>query len=641
MPYDGSKSDNKPVLPQNWRGSTHLNSTIKSYEDLAYRIKIQFGYPVNDLEVTDEQIAIFIDEAIEWYTQYSGLERKYLVFCDDLYVPGCGVKLDDIVRNIDMKSECSLSSSTVEVLSTELEYTPISDNDGNILISAYVSASPFLFPDLNDKTLSAIGQDLILKFDKRNPWDTTKICKASCFTIYPKGSNCNSLSSSSLEVIDFTDLILEYPELSGLIENPTISSSDTGIIEISSLDCSILSSIPISYYPISSFYPEAELIGFPVNACISIRNGQGVIKPVCDINEVKCSDLTSTWEISNDFDTEVIGETISGEDGRVLPFSAFNMKLANSVSIPGLPICSIDGTLSLNENTGKYATFFVCNSAIDTNGDWVVDNVQFLKSYLPPSNIFETRYCDIKNKGFVITKTLTSSDDCIQNTSDWIPVDVVFDRTSVNEITGTVTTVCSGGYDYELNYRRRINSVFSMDYTSGNGGYFGSNLLFSFDYGMVANAFGYDLQGNRNLYRNGYDMLSYEMARGFIDQVQRMVNYASYEFNPDTQYLTIIPEPFPEQSKALKSNRCYVVGIYLEKPLSHIINKKWVQEWARARTMETLGYIRSKYGNVTLFGGASLQGDSLVTMANTEKERLLKELRDDHYYTETPMFFIG
>jgi hypothetical protein len=28
-------------------------------------------------------------------------------------------------------------------------------------------------------------------------------------------------------------------------------------------------------------------------------------------------------------------------------------------------------------------------------------------------------------------------------------------------------------------------------------------------------------------------------------------------------------------------------------------------------------------------------------MANTEKERLLKELRDDAYYSEPPMFFIG
>ena len=62
MPYDGDRSDDKPVLPTGWRGSTALNSTIKSYEDLAYRIKAQLGFPVTELEASDEQIAIFIDE---------------------------------------------------------------------------------------------------------------------------------------------------------------------------------------------------------------------------------------------------------------------------------------------------------------------------------------------------------------------------------------------------------------------------------------------------------------------------------------------------------------------------------------------------------------------------------------------------
>jgi len=178
-----------------------------------------------------------------------------------------------------------------------------------------------------------------------------------------------------------------------------------------------------------------------------------------------------------------------------------------------------------------------------------------------------------------------------------------------------------------------------MDYTMGHGGYYGSNMLFSFETGVVGNAFGYDMQGGRN-HRNGYDMLGYELARGFIDQVQRMVNYASYEFNQDTQYLKIIPEPYL-RSKQASGGRSYIIGAHVEKPIEHIINKKWVQEWTRARLMESVGYIRAKFGQVTMYGGASIQGDSLVTMGQSETERLLRELRDDGYYTEPALFFIS
>lgn len=629
----------KPVLPPNWKGSTALNSKIESYEDLANRVRNLLGGPQIEVELTDGQIAVFIDEAIEWFSQYH-LERKWLVFSDAVYEPGCGVKLDEIVNRCDMKSECFLSSESIEITGTETEYEYIEDGGGNYVFSGLLSASPFLFPDPDDLTLSAIGQTISIKFDKSDPWDSNKICDADCVTIKPRGSSCEVIPTK-VDYINFTNLILEYPELEWMLDDPVVNSSQTGIVPVEDLDCSLLSAVPSYFYPMSSFYDEAEPVGFPVDACVSVRNGQGVIKPICDVKKIKCKDLSGVWNISDDFDYEIIGNEISGSDGRVIPLSSLDLTPANSIIIPGLPVCNIDGSISLNENNGRYATFYICNSSVDTDGDWLVENVQFQKSYYPPSNLFDDRFCGIKNKGFTITKYLSSHEDCIQNTPDWIPVDIIFETSETIELSGTVVTTASGGFDDELERRRKVVNVFSMDYTNGNGGYFGSNLLFSFDYGVVANAFGYDLQGNRNLYRNGYDMLSYELARGFIDQVQRMVNYSSYEFNPDTQYLTVIPEPFPNHSQALKSNKCYVIGLYLEKPIGHLINKKWVQDWVMARSMETLGLIRAKFGTVTLFGGASIQGDSLVTMGNSEKERLLKELRNDNYYSDPPLFFIG
>lgn len=638
MPYDGDIDDNKPVLPAGWRGSTNLNSTIKSYEDLAYRIKIQLGFPVTDVEISDQQIAIFIDEALEWYTLYSGVERKYLVFTDEHYEQGCGIKLDNLIRTTQMKSECYKSLSSTGVIGQDISYSPIESPVIGNVFSAYLSASPFQFPSNTDITLSAIGQNIILKFDKENPWDAMKVCKADCFTIRPKGSDCISLlSNDNITHIDFNEIIMEFPELSGLLDNPSISGDDDGIIEISALDCEVLSSIPTSVFSTSAFYASADLVGFPVQACIIIKDGQGIIKPSCSLPIDNCGDLSGAWTIDPDFDWEVAGNSLSGEDGRIIAYGDLDLSSANSVIIPGIPMCSVGGGITLNENNGRYATFYVCNSALDTGGEWEVSDVQFTKTYTPPEEVLNVKYCDVKNKGFTIVKSITAHSDCIQNTPSWIPVDVVFDSTIVTDLSGIVVEDTYSGFDDSLNYRRKISNVFSMDYTMGAGGHFGANLLFSFEFGVVANAFGYDMQGNRNLHRNGYDLLSYHMARGFIDQVQQMVNYVSFEFNPDSQYLTIIPEPYPD----IHSRRAYIVGVYVEKPLEHLINKKWVQEWTKARTMETLGYIRSKFGNVTLYGGASIQGESLVTMANADKERLMRELRDDNYYSEPPLFMIG
>lgn len=638
MPYDGNRSDDKPVLPESWRGSTNLNSTIKSYEDLAYRVKVQLGYPVTDVEVSDQQMAIFIDEALEWFTLYAGTETKYLIFTDDDYVEGCGIKLDDLIRTESIKSECIASLSTEGVIGEEISYSSIESGNVDNVFRAYLSASPFQFPSPTDYSLSALGQDIILKFDKNNPWDANSICNADCFTIRPRGSDCVSLSSNAnIPTIDFNVLIETYTDLVGLLDYPVISSDDDGILAVSALDCEILSAIPTEFYNTSAFYASADLVGFPVVACISIKNGQGVIRPSCVDSINSCLDLSAAWTIDPDFDWEVVGETLSGEDGRVITYSDLDLSTANSVIIPGIPVCSIDGSIKLNENNGRYATFYLCNSALDTGGNWELENVQFIKSYTPPEAVLNTKYCGIQNKGFTVVKSITANSECIPNTPDWIPVDVVFEETIVTELTGVIVEDIQSGFDEEMNHRRKISSVFSCDATMGAGGHFGANLLFSFEFGVVANAFGYDLQGNRNLYRNGYDLLSYHMARGFIDQVQQMVNYVSYEFNPDTQYLSITPEPYPN----IASRRGYVIGVKLEKPLSHLINKKWVQEWVLARTMETLGYIRSKYGNVTLYGGSSIQGDTLISMATAEKERLLRELRDDLYYSEPPLFFIG
>lgn len=75
-------------------GSTFVNSKIKAYSDLIDRVKRAFGWPVVEVDMCDENIAEFIDQAIEVYTKYAGYTEEFLVFDSAWYKPGVGIPMD-------------------------------------------------------------------------------------------------------------------------------------------------------------------------------------------------------------------------------------------------------------------------------------------------------------------------------------------------------------------------------------------------------------------------------------------------------------------------------------------------------------------------------------------------------------------
>lgn len=95
-------------------GSTYLNPKIRAYSQLITRVKQMLGYPAVDVEVCDDVIADFIDQAIEIYTKYTGFTEEYLLFNTRVYKHGCGVKLDELFTaacNPDMATTCCWSGT--------------------------------------------------------------------------------------------------------------------------------------------------------------------------------------------------------------------------------------------------------------------------------------------------------------------------------------------------------------------------------------------------------------------------------------------------------------------------------------------------------------------------------------------------
>jgi hypothetical protein len=84
------------VIPVGYRGGTTFNSSVTSYEDLSIRIQHQLGAPLINLEISDEQVYDCITDSIEYFTKWAGYTEEYLVFDSKMYIPGVGIKVDDL-----------------------------------------------------------------------------------------------------------------------------------------------------------------------------------------------------------------------------------------------------------------------------------------------------------------------------------------------------------------------------------------------------------------------------------------------------------------------------------------------------------------------------------------------------------------
>jgi len=695
------------IIPEGF-GSTFLSPIINNYADLVYRCKSLLGFPVHSDELTDTQWAMLIDEAIENYTTWGGgSKEEYLIFCSSAYKQGCGVKLDDLISVGCNAQYCNTTTVLSAITSSIISYDLVSTK------SAYLSVTPFSYPvpiDISNPYSVAYtahsGQNIFLYFDPANPWNADNVCQLDCVAINPLNSQWYNLSSNSaLSAIRFdfiNDSVLAplASALSGYTSAPLSS------VPLTSLN-SMLSAIPVSYYDLSAFYPDNILFGPPLEACMEIGAGTGYIYPKCNTRLINaCSALSSQYNISPAYDyiTTTIDissvnvaissvsfssissyfalycqdcncncaalssinyttssvdfllykNVISGSDGVIWDLSATDISAATHVQFKNVPVCAGGKTIALNNNTGIVSNFTLCNSALSTNGKMYIENVQFLQDYKPDVNLLYNTTCGWNNNGFTLTCNVDAYSGCVSHTPEKIPVDISFYRKNTTTEVGVLTSYYSTNYDYGLNRKRKIYGVFSLDNANNTGSYggFGSDLLFNFDYALLASTFGYNMQGSRINAGLGYDLVSYHLARSFVEQSKKMLRYISYTWDERTQYLKMTPEPplyaqdggggscCNSSTMGGYANQCYLIGVYVEAPVQELVSTYFVREYTLARAKQVIGTVRSKFGGVTLYGGATLDGTALIQDGTTRIEALMKELRTDNYYTAPPSFFV-
>lgn len=80
--------------------ATYASFQIQNYDQMVEWIKIQFGYPLIQVELTDEQILSCINDAVEVYTEFITYDELYYAAPLADYVEGEGVTLPSNVLGV-------------------------------------------------------------------------------------------------------------------------------------------------------------------------------------------------------------------------------------------------------------------------------------------------------------------------------------------------------------------------------------------------------------------------------------------------------------------------------------------------------------------------------------------------------------
>jgi len=94
--------------------STNLSSKIECFQALGARILRMLGHPMINVELHPDQLYDAISMSCEFFTQYSGYTKEYLIFDSNLYEPNKGLRLDHLftVANTGFTLSQKLSEPT-------------------------------------------------------------------------------------------------------------------------------------------------------------------------------------------------------------------------------------------------------------------------------------------------------------------------------------------------------------------------------------------------------------------------------------------------------------------------------------------------------------------------------------------------
>lgn len=189
-------------------------------------------------------------------------------------------------------------------------------------------------------------------------------------------------------------------------------------------------------------------------------------------------------------------------------------------------------------------------------------------------------------------------------------------------------------FDYDTMDYRKVIAITDFEEGSSTG----INTLFTIEQTLAQQTYFSYAMGNY-----GFDLISWYTLKNWLETREKMLaTKRSYTFDERTQLLRMFPQPNASDSNV----RFYgVVSCYVERPIRDLVKELWVYQYALALTKMAVANIRGKYGNVTLFGGGSVNSSDLMTQGLSEKDKLEEQLMSGaapgQGDADPTLFFVG
>lgn len=684
------REDPVDAIPANWEGSTYLNSTFNSYAALADYIRTMLGHPQSTVELTNRQLAIAIDDALDIFTKYSShYSIEYVALCPSSYDSNCGFDLTKIPEFCGNTQQCVQKCITETNVLTSVDVEVENLGCGTAMVSVH-PFNPYDYsygdesdprnpnnpqhPEYDprnpvDTESRPCGNDVSLTFNKNDPWNFD-ICDADCLEIIPECQTCNNK-------VDFLEKgcgCIEHDYLQSLYseEHGFVASGMSAVSALDNYTCSgfeIQSDVKLKWAtfikdgmeftykvkPTCEAYPcppNVVPIGPPLSACVNIKDGIGMLYRFKDFIR-ECPDLCipveKWWEYCD-------------ETG----CSSIDLNEVTHVQLQGLPaFCKEVEYFPLLDyaNSDRIPLFNVCNSCINTNGEIPID-VQFVSGCIAP-DIYGSYYSNSlsalsnitdgvlsagclsshKETGFGVIEDLRNNvvqewkntglginfelPFCAPSTPDPKKYKANFSKVNLTENYGTSCYYVSAStFDHELGEEKRVRAVSKMT-PNGYGG-------FGYGQGYMGGVFGVEYSIMNNVlgfngmggrFGGSYGGMSYNLFDHHL--MMSLLETLRYELNyVDYNFCpkTQRLRVYPEPGSNFTSCKCYVARLHVTKCVKDLINEPWVRQYALASAKIMLGRIRDKFSGVTLANGITIQGSTLISEGTAERDSLFQQI---------------
>lgn len=129
----------------------------------------------------------------------------------------------------------------------------------------------------------------------------------------------------------------------------------------------------------------------------------------------------------------------------------------------------------------------------------------------------------------------------------------------------------------------------------------------------------------------GWDQFHISMQAVDLCKIMTGKGY-KFEYNPRTKYLKLDPDPIKESRAgggyATTDLGYIIVNRWVMRPEDQQLGESWVRRYALADSKEKLGRIRTKFSNVQLLGGGTID-TSVLQEGIEDKKALLEELKSE------------